>query len=234
MKIFRVDFKAKRELAAGGGDVQQRDFIQVQTTLNQKITTHFQDYIAQYPSLQTVNIDRVVDLDKQQLYLPSEFPLAQRAALGLNPLGQLEARMRAGQAHECLQKVRDFLGLRSALLDTKRTHIQGYGATTRSESNIQSVTNLLQRAKDQYNRAYTAMGSLGCLFAIGTEVGPLQELKQEDLKPLSYWTKENDGRYNPEKLSWIWRIHSQTVAGLTNESWAIEGQSLLTEVPRTS
>lgn len=159
--------------------------------------------------------------ESQKLYLPSQFATLQRNALGLHALGVIEGRLRVAQAHEALDKVRDFLGLKHSMVKAKQKSVRGYTGVTRSEGAIQSTEKLLQRAKATYNRAYTALTSLGVEVGLGTAAGPLQALTDGDLKHLSHWTK--DGRHVADQVGWIWKLVGQTGADTTEESWATEG-----------
>lgn len=171
---------------------QKQEFIRFQTSLGLKLTAFFERYLALFPALSTAEKERATSLDLQKIYLPSHFGPTRRTALGLNALGKLEERLRVAQAHESLEMVRDYLGLKRSLVKAKKTSIRGYTLVTRLENAIQNTEKLLRRARVTYNRAYNSLKSLGAPMGLGTEAGPLEVLKEGDLRHLRDWTK--DGR----------------------------------------
>ncbi|KIJ48953.1 hypothetical protein M422DRAFT_247327 [Sphaerobolus stellatus SS14] len=74
--------------------------------------------------------------ENQLLLLPSDYDQKIHEAVGLVDLAEIEYRLRVGQAHDCLKKLRDALGLKSFFVRRQRIHATGQQALTRSKTEI--------------------------------------------------------------------------------------------------
>lgn len=213
--------RRKKEPETSLGDRQKTRFIQMRVNLEHKVNAHFERYLDLIPDMVNADIKRTSAAEKQKLWLPSNFNDERtRHDLGLTQLAEIEGKIRIGQAYDALRRVRDSLGLRDGLVEAKRAHVRGYVGTTRSEAHIQKASKLLKTAKEQYDRAY------GAIITLGVDKGPLQVLKDDQLLPLSHWTQ--GGTWQKTDVSWFWyplaggEKESDVKAG--EYSWANEGK----------
>ncbi|KIO16467.1 hypothetical protein M407DRAFT_85990, partial [Tulasnella calospora MUT 4182] len=137
--------------------------------------------------------------------LPSSFTEAQREAYGLVALAKQEAELRIGNAHDYLSGLRDALGLRSLLVQAKKTHIRGQIKTTRAEASIERAAKVVQRQEAGYKRNWRAMGILDVKTSLGQPGYGLQELQEGDIKGLQSFIENPQYNGDPAQLPWIWR-----------------------------
>lgn len=224
-KHHREELKRQR-LQNSGSKPEREEYFRLRAVVDQKTTSHFERYVELCPAVANAIGQRTGALESQKLHLPSSLTAPRRLALGLKKMGDVEVRLRIGQAHESLRKVRDFLGLKDKLVKTKKAHVHGYKQVTRSETAIRNAQKLLNQAAQSYSRAFQCLERLGCPMGIGTDAGPLQQLRDSDLVPLSHWTGAEGGVFNRKaerRVPWLWRITAQAGADVTEESWATEG-----------
>ncbi|KIJ60877.1 hypothetical protein HYDPIDRAFT_116748 [Hydnomerulius pinastri MD-312] len=133
-----------------------------------------------------------------KLWLPSEGPELSSVLL-LND----EWRLRYAQGFDALEELRQFLRLRSYLLDFKKNNIRGQGSNTRARNTLKGVEAKIQGSAAKYRTAHTALKALGrSLRKVGWE-RTLQVLKDEDLRGLSVGEDgQSEGR---RTMSWIWQ-----------------------------
>jgi hypothetical protein len=116
------------------------------------------------------------------------------------------------QGFGALEELRQYLRLRSYLLDFKKNNIRGQGSNTRARNTLKGVEAKIQASAAKYRAAHTALKILGrSLGTVGWE-GTLQVLKDEHIRGLS--TREDGKSEGRRTVSWIW----QTIGVSGNEN----------------
>lgn len=137
------------------------------------------------------------------LTLPSAFTASQRMALDLNMLAAVETKLRIGNGHDILEKLRKALGLRSFLTRSARNQRAGYKGYTRSQAEIRRAQSIVKQWGHAYRRNWAALVALD---VTGPILRGLQELKSDDLKLLGAWLEDEQYRNPTANLPWIWRV----------------------------
>lgn len=137
------------------------------------------------------------------LTLPSAFNSSQRTALGLTMLATIETKLRIGNGHDILEKLRKALGLRSFLTRNARNQKAGYKGYTRSQAEIRRAQSIVKQWGHAYRRNWAALVALDIS---GPILRGLEELKSDDLKLLGVWLEDEQYRNPTGSLPWIWRV----------------------------
>lgn len=168
------------------------------------MSAHFNEYGRLAPGILNMKDSRAPTAEGKDLCLPLSFTGMEQTQLGLEALVKVEIQLRIGHCYDCLTKLREALGLKSLLLQSKRTHMRGYHLKTRSEMPTQRATDLVHRSARLYRRSWQAVASR-CGEGPKSVLGTLQRLEEADLSTLEALVQ--DGRFNPgdEPISWIWR-----------------------------
>lgn len=216
-----------------GADKRRAQHMKSLDALRRRIEEHFEALLVVAPGLNGISLSRAQVPTSQELYLPSSelFTRAQREAYGLKALAKQEAVLRVGNAHDYLSGLRDALGLRSLLIQTKKTHARGQIQTTRSEASIARAGKVVQRQEAGYRRNWKAMVALGVQTSPGHPGHGLQELHDNDVQGLRNIIENREYNGNPEQLPWIWKSFSGSTSSSASpsevqrsiESWEQEG-----------
>ncbi|KAG8940497.1 hypothetical protein FRC04_005223 [Tulasnella sp. 424] len=203
-----------------GTDKRRAQHMKSMDALRRRIEEHFEALLVVAPGLNGVSLGRAQVPSSQDLYLPSSesFTRAQREAYGLKALGDQEAALRIGNAHDYLSGLKDALGLCSLLIQVKKTHIRGQIKTTRSEASIARAGKVVQRQEAGYRRNWKAMVALGVRTSPGQPGHGLQELRDEDVQGLRNIIENREYSGNPAQLPWIWRSFGDSTSSTASAS----------------
>jgi hypothetical protein len=114
--------------------------------------------------------------EKLSLLLPSKLSASERSSYSDN-LDQKELQLRLGQAEDCLESLRSYLGLRRHLLHHKRTSVDGsgQGPNTRARTVVASYTLKIRLVAETYRAARSAIKSLSADYPqLSTNLLPLE------------------------------------------------------------
>ena len=131
----------------------------------------------------------------------------------------MEVKLRAGQAEEALEKLREALGLRSLLLRTKVRNAKFKVRKTRAYAEVSRVSAKIAKHLATYNRARKALIHL--LPQEDPQLSRFQVIQQSDLRLPGDIVDENRVGQKSDTLAWFWKMKDQQ----TNE-WKQEGMQL--------
>lgn len=168
------------------------------------LSQYYSDLMAAFPSL--LQIQTTPDLPHvDRILLPSvlSFSPAQIAESGIQELLKAESELRVGHAFDCLQKLRQSLGVRSFLSRHSR-QAHGHSNNTRAQATIKRAEGQVNLWANIYRRTYSALQKMN---VSSEDLLGLQELKDDHLKMLSSWLEEEQYRKTREStLPWLWTI----------------------------
>lgn len=136
------------------------------------------------------------------LYLPSNFKLHQRKALGWEGLGDMELQLREGQANDSLEKLRECLAEKSLRFRKQLRSAKGQKKTTRAWDSIHRMEDQITQVVVTYRTARDAIQELG----EATDLERFQEIKKSDLKMSGDIVEENRVGQRSSILPWFWRL----------------------------
>ncbi|KAG8909219.1 hypothetical protein FRC00_010506 [Tulasnella sp. 408] len=188
-----------------GGDGQIRTLLLKEERLRNRLDEHFSTLLRVAPALQEANLIRGQPPTLQKRYLPSDFSPKQREQYQLENLASKEIKIQVAEAYDALRRLRNALGLKALLIQSKKTHIRGYKNVGKARASINTAEKGVQREAEAYKRARQALISLEVNIGPDSEVGHLQPLLEGDLVPLREFT--TDRRFVPsdQETSWIWK-----------------------------
>ncbi|KAF9038742.1 hypothetical protein BJ165DRAFT_1352555, partial [Panaeolus papilionaceus] len=190
-----------------------------------ELWTHAQDRQKTKVLLNTNTLQREIDnwLEYQKLYCPGaerikekvlsnrrgelksyDYPLLLPSALkGKIPIDEqlilLEAKLRQGQAHEALARLRSELQIRYHIWWAKNRNTRGQAAGTRASKVLDAANERINAAGAEYNTAYSA---LVLLSPTESSMENLQVLEKGDMRHISEPAiGQTQGTHT---LSWIW------------------------------
>ncbi|KAG1868741.1 hypothetical protein C8R48DRAFT_598239 [Suillus tomentosus] len=112
--------------------------------------------------------------------------------------------LRYAQAHDALEELRQCLRVHCSMLTFKREWVRGQGANTRAQNALARVHARQVACTKRYRVAWEALKTLAPLLKKVGWRGRLQDLKDEDVKPLvDPFSQETEGR---RRLTWIWMM----------------------------
>jgi hypothetical protein len=100
----------------------------------------------------------------EKLFLPSHFSAEDREQLKLTQLAVEEAKLREGQAVECIMQLRRVTKTISIMRRQKKKHDKGQRESSRSQSKIKNIECIRDRFLSIYGTCRTAMKNLGMLY----------------------------------------------------------------------
>ncbi|KAG8913776.1 hypothetical protein FRC01_004391, partial [Tulasnella sp. 417] len=201
-----------------GADKRRAQHLKGLDALRRRADEHLEAYIVVAPGLRETSLGRAQVPTSQELYLPSSFSPEQREAYGLIALAKQEAELRIGNAHDYLSGLRDALGLRSLLVQAKKTHVRGHTKTTRAEASITRAGKIVKQKEAGYRRNWKAMKLLGVKTTSGEPGYGLQELEDNDIQDLQNFIESPQYDGDPAKLPWIWRSFSGSAPSTSSTS----------------
>jgi hypothetical protein len=105
------------------------------------------------------------EVEREKLYLPSDFPSPQRDALEVAILGGVEIKLREGEAFDSLLLLQTAVKTVVALRDQKNRHARGQGENTRLGTLIRNAEAHRDLHMQTYNFARSSMITLGFIDA---------------------------------------------------------------------
>jgi hypothetical protein len=111
--------------------------------------------------------EKACEVEKEKLYLPSDFSPLEREVIGVTMLGCEEVKLREGEAFDALHATRSAVKAVIALKDRKRRDARGQAENTRSGRFIRDAEARRDRHMQTYAAARDAMCSLGLINADG-------------------------------------------------------------------
>lgn len=145
-------------------------------------------------------------IEKEQLFLPSDFDLAKRQSLNLVSLGVNEARLREGQAFDALLKIRSHVKAIRTMLHRKAKDVRGVTAHTRSMACIKDAESRRDAQIAIYESARQALIRLDVMDDSCDSQFP--KLEEKDLERNSTEARRQVGdskRYDGK----MWSVHGR-------------------------
>ena len=140
--------------------------------------------------------------ERAMLYLPSNFTLQQRKEYGLQALGNLEYKLREGQANDSLERLRECLAEKSLRFRTEIRPAKSQKKMTRAWDSVHRVDDQIRQAVVTYRTARQAIGELG----EAADLERFQEIRKSDLKMSGDVVEENRVGQRSSVLPWFWRL----------------------------
>ncbi|KAG2345649.1 hypothetical protein BDR05DRAFT_1013616 [Suillus weaverae] len=138
--------------------------------------------------------------EHMKLWLPSSL---NSKACDLH-LQHVEWELQFTQAHDALEELRQCLYIHCSLLTFKREWIQGQGANTCAQNALARIHNRQAAYIKRYRIAWGALKSLAPMLNKVDWCGHLQDLLDNDVKPLvDPFGTQGEGR---RRLTWIWMM----------------------------
>ena len=122
------------------------------------ITPQVADYVEQHVLSLQPGTDEV---EREILYLPSDFPSAAQVTLGLTSVGEYQRRLLEGACCDAIQRIRMMVKLHSALQQDKKKKARGQYMNTQSMKRLQKAIDAKLVAIEDYNALRRAMIALG-------------------------------------------------------------------------
>ena len=157
--------------------------------------------------------------ERDVLLLPSGFASPERTHLGLEDLASIEYRLREGQAHDALHKVRASIKNYNYNLAFKVKYVHGQRGNTRAQTLMKSLAKTKHAAADKYRKARAALISLGL-----SENDPtLKPLHDSDL-----WMKDINQPHalgdGTKEEPWFWTTgRPQGMTEAEDIEWSLDG-----------
>ena len=180
--------------------LQKAQILEKKNTFFRKLAS-WQEVQAFYlPTVATLrNKDK--DVDKIELFLPSQIRNSLNWDDRLRRLGEYEWLLRQAQAQDSLTKMRDLLRLQDFLIQKKKNWSRGVQQNTRSQSEINQAQKKIQACTTKYRAAHSALHILAEILEKGnTWSVEFRQLNDDDIKglPAEGWGE------GTRTLSWIW------------------------------
>jgi hypothetical protein len=127
-----------------------------------RLTQWFKQHAARCPNLheEPSSIDSSAP-EETPLKLPSQYMAHMRAAYNLSGLAEAEYRLREGQAHDALEKLRFCIQVYQYNVRFKKEHVFGQRANTRAQAYLMTLAHDRDRASEKYRRVRKALLRLG-------------------------------------------------------------------------
>lgn len=130
----------------------------------------------------TEDYERDLPSEKLSVHLPSSLTQSNRETICIGSLGQIEDRLRYGQACDALEDLRRQLRMRTFTIKFKARQIVGQGGYTRVRTLQDQIESRIRAARIRY---CTARDALFALRGAGEWEEVLQVLKAEDIRALN-------------------------------------------------
>jgi hypothetical protein len=153
------------------------------------------EQIALMPELAELLESRVAcEIEKEVLYMPSDFTHEQRGSLGLTSFGQEEAKLREGMAYDALKSVQVVAKALVPLRERKKKHDHGQNQNTAALKQVVDTERRRDKHIKNYMAARTALMTLG---ACSGEADDFPELTVADTQMGSRGTHRGAGGSRP-------------------------------------
>jgi hypothetical protein len=194
---------AVESLGLHATDIQKASIVRMRNSLRRKIETWRRAQVLYLPTVQII-INQAArntqeNTECMKLWLPSQ--LRDRPC---DPCLQTdEWELRYAQAHDALEEIRQCLRIHCSLLSFKQEWIRGQGVNTRAQNALARVHGRCSVCVKQYRSAWMALKALATVMTKKNWQGKLQELRDDDIKPLMDPFATGEGR---RQVSWIWMM----------------------------
>lgn len=188
-------------------DTQKGTLTRMRNVLRRKIETWRSVQVLYMPTVQILT-STVVPTHYQPSDNAEDISLWLPSSLKSKPcdsrLREHEWDLRYAQAHDALEELRQCLRVHCSMLTFKREWVRGQGSNTRAQNALARVQVRQVMCKKRYRVAWEALKTLAPLLKKTRWQGRLQDLKDEDVKPLvDPFGLETEGR---RRLTWIWMM----------------------------
>ncbi|RDB30333.1 hypothetical protein Hypma_007055 [Hypsizygus marmoreus] len=193
--------------------------IALHAKLDRELTTWRQQQLSMFPALhgELPSIDELMP-ETIPLLLASSFPSHQRTALGLTRAGEIESKLREGEAHDALAEVRLAIKTCNANLQFKKNYVHGQRPNTRAQQYLRTLQAEKESAMEKYQRTYKALVSLG-LSPADKSLQPLDK-SQLWMKNVTERHKIGDSK---KQDPWFWRVGRPSGLSIEEENeWSLE------------
>ncbi|KAG2108875.1 hypothetical protein DEU56DRAFT_874521 [Suillus clintonianus] len=184
-------------------DTQKSSIVRMRNLLRRKIDMWRRAHVLYLPAVQSIINHAVREVQENaecmKLWLPSQLrdkPCDPR-------LQNDEWELRYAQAHDTLEEIRQCLRIHCSLLSFKREWIRGQGANTRAQNALARVHGRRTACVKRYRSTWVALKALATAMGKKDWQGRLQELADNDIKPLVDPFATGEGR---RQVSWIWMM----------------------------
>ncbi|KAG1836189.1 hypothetical protein C8R48DRAFT_751702 [Suillus tomentosus] len=185
-------------------DIQKGTLARMRNVLCRKIEMWRSAQVLYMPAVQiltsTVDHQPSDNAEDISLWLPSNL----KSKLCDSRLRDHEWDLRYAQAHDSLEELRQCLRVHCSMLTFKREWVHSQGSNTRAQNALAHVHARQVACTRRYRVAWEALNTLAPLLKKERWQGRLQDLKDEDVKPLvDLFGRETEGR---RRLTWIWMM----------------------------
>jgi hypothetical protein len=156
------------------------------------------------------------------LYLPSDFSLEERHSRNISELGEIELKLREGEANDAKRMLRTQINLKISLDAQRRVHSRGTKDTTRASKVLHDTELEKKFLATVYRAARSAIVSLG-----GDGVKAYPPLTDKDMVPKSQKAGRDAGA-GKETESWLFggeSVHPEDAKAMAE--WEVESESLV-------
>ena len=139
----------------------QRDSLRTRITKWRRTQETVMPQVGEYVQRQVLSSQRPNEVEREILFLPSDFPLATQVKLNLTSLGEYQRRLLEGAACDVIHRIRTIVKLHSALRQDKKKNARGQSMNTKATTKLQKATDANLLAIEDYNALRQAMIALG-------------------------------------------------------------------------
>ncbi|KAG1725918.1 hypothetical protein EDB19DRAFT_1897703 [Suillus lakei] len=185
-------------------DRQKLNILHLRMSLRRKIESWRRTQLLYVPSVQALtNTSSTGGLDNAEL-MKLWLPSALHSIACDSRLQHIEWELRFAQAHDTLEELRQCLHVHCSLLNFKREWFHGQGANTCAQNALARVHARQVACVKHYRAAWGALKSLAPILKKVDWHGRLQDLSDDDMKPLiDPFATQGEGR---RRLTWIWMM----------------------------
>ncbi|KAG0701864.1 hypothetical protein DFH29DRAFT_755534, partial [Suillus ampliporus] len=182
-------------------DTQKGTLTRMRNVLHCKIETWRSVQVLYMPAVQILTTTVVPD-PRQPFESAEDIHLWSPSNLKGKPYHEWD--LRYAQAHNALEELRRYLRVHCSMLMFKWEWVHGQGANTHAQNALARVHTRQVACTKRYRVEWEALKTLAPLLKKVGWQGRLQDLKDEDMKPLvDPFSREAEGRHC---LTWIWMM----------------------------
>lgn len=159
------------------------------------------------------------------LTLPSTLGHERCVQVEVTHLGQMELKLRQGQANDTLHQIRIAVGQKSFLFRENVRKAKSQQTKTRAWAQVTTVDNNLRQYARIYVQARKAMVSLGAAPEL---LARFQELRHADLKVSTAISEPNARGQSKEKMAWFFTMDQRK--DIAGSKWMEECKSNIVRV----
>ncbi|KAG1785081.1 uncharacterized protein HD556DRAFT_1314530 [Suillus plorans] len=184
-------------------DTQKANIVRLRNSLYRKINTWRCAQVLYLPVVQDLINQAACNVQENAEYMKLWLPSQLRGKPCDTCLQNDEWELRYAQAYDALEEIRQCLRIHCSLLMFKREWICGQGSNTRAQNALARVHGRRTACVKQYRSAWVALNVLATVLKKKDWRGRLQELVDDDIKPLVDPFATGEGR---RQVSWIWMM----------------------------